>query len=175
MFKKKYLRGYKLKCYTKVSKIIKTKRPCWKLEWILVFETWASFWQSKGALYIPTILSGLCEWTKQIQIEYLSKFKFLADTITLIIFSLNISRVQKVCSVQLLSCVRLFETPWTTARQASLSISSSQSPPKPMSVESVMSPNHLILCRPLLLMPSIFPSIRVFSSVSALCIRWPEY
>ena len=77
-------------------------------------------------------------------------------------------------SVQSLSCVRLFATPWTTARQASLSITNSRSPPKPMSIELVMPSNHLILCRPLLL-PSIFPSIRVFSSESALYIRWPKY
>ena len=66
-------------------------------------------------------------------------------------------------------------TPWTTAHQASLSITNSQSPPKPMSIESVMPPNHLILCHPLLLLPSIFPSIKVFSNESALCIRWPKY
>ena len=59
--------------------------------------------------------------------------------------------------------------------QASLSITNSQSPPKPMSIEVVMPSNHLILCRPLLLLPSIFPSIRVFSNESALCIRWPKY
>ena len=78
-------------------------------------------------------------------------------------------------SVQLLSRVWLFATPWTTARQASLSITNSKSPPKPMSIKSVMPSNHLILCRPLLLLPSIFPSIRVFSNVSALRIRWPKY
>ena len=78
-------------------------------------------------------------------------------------------------SVQSLSRVRLFVTPWTTAHQASLSITNSQSPPKPMSIESVMPSNHLILCHPLLLLPSIFPSIRVFSNESALCIRWPKY
>ena len=66
-------------------------------------------------------------------------------------------------------------TPWTTARQASLSISSSRSPPKPMSIESVTPSNHLILCHPLLLLPSIFPNIRVFSNGCALCIRWPKY
>ena len=65
--------------------------------------------------------------------------------------------------------------PWTAARQASLSITNSQSLPKLMSIESVMPSNHLILCRPLLLLPSIFPSIRVFSSESALHIRWPKY
>ena len=77
-------------------------------------------------------------------------------------------------SVQPLSCVQLFETPWTAACQASLFITNSWSPPKPMSIELVMPSNHLILCRSLLL-PSIFPSIRVFSNESALCIRWPKY
>ena len=66
-------------------------------------------------------------------------------------------------------------TPWTAARQASLSITNSRSPPKPMSIESVMPSNYLILSRPLLLPPSIFPSIRVFSNESVLCIRWPKY
>ena len=80
-----------------------------------------------------------------------------------------------ICSVQSLSHVQLFVTPWTTACQASLSIISSWSLPKFMSIESVMPSNHLILCLPLLLLPSIFPSIRVFSNESALRIRWPEY
>ena len=77
--------------------------------------------------------------------------------------------------VQSLSCVQLFVTPWTPARQASLSITNSQSLPKLMSIESVMPSNHLILCCPLLPLPSIFPSIRVFSNESALRIRWPKY
>ena len=78
----------------------------------------------------------------------------------------------------LLSCfshVRLFANPWTAGRQASLSITNSRSLLKLISIESVMPPNHRILCRPLLLLPSIFPSIRVFSNESALCIRWPKY
>ena len=70
---------------------------------------------------------------------------------------------------------QLFETPWTAERQASLSITNSRSSPKPMSIESVIPSNHLILCRPLLLLPSIFPSIRVFSNESALHIRWPKF
>ena len=81
----------------------------------------------------------------------------------------------RLSSVQLLSRVQLFATPWNVARQASLSITNSRSSPKPMSVESLMPSNHLILCRPLFLLPSIFPSIRVFSNESALCIRWPKY
>ena len=79
-----------------------------------------------------------------------------------------------VSSVQLLSPVRPFETPWTAARQASLSITSCRSLPKPMSIGSMIPSNHLILCGPLL-SPSIFPSIRVFSNESALHIRWPKY
>ena len=78
-------------------------------------------------------------------------------------------------SVQSLSRVQLFATPWTTAHQAFLSITNSQIPPKPMSIESVMPSNHLILCHPLLLLPSVFPSIRVFSNESAVPIRWPKY
>ena len=77
--------------------------------------------------------------------------------------------------VQSLSCVRLFVTPRTSARQASLSITNSQSLLKLMSIESVMPSNHLILCHPLLLLPSIFPSIGVFSNELALFIRWSNY
>ena len=77
--------------------------------------------------------------------------------------------------VQLLSRVQLFATPWTTACQASLSFTISQSLLKLMSIESMMPSNHLILCLPLLLLPSVFPSIRIFSSESALHIRWPKY
>ena len=80
-----------------------------------------------------------------------------------------------VVSVQLLSRVQLFVTPWTTARQASLSITNSQCLLKLMSIELVMPSNHLILCHPLLLLPSISPSIRVFYNESALYIRWPKY
>ena len=78
-------------------------------------------------------------------------------------------------SVQSLSHVRLFATPCTAACQASLSITNSWNLPKPMSIKSAMSSNHLIPCRPLLLLPSIFPSIRVFSNESALHIRWLKY
>ena len=83
--------------------------------------------------------------------------------------------VNTVQFIQSLSCVWLFSTPWTSAHQASLSITNSQSLPKPMSIESMMSSNHLILCRPLLLLSSIFPSIRVFSDQSALHIWRPKY
>ena len=78
-------------------------------------------------------------------------------------------------SVQSLSRVRLFVTPWTSAHHASLSITNSRSLPKLMSIKLVMPSNYLILCYPLLLLPLIFPSIRVFFNESALCIRWPKY
>ena len=83
------------------------------------------------------------------------------------------SASDKFSSVQSLSCVQLFATPWTAACQASLSITNSQSLPKLISIESVMPSIHIILCRPLLL-PSIFPSNRVFWNESALRIRWPK-
>ena len=81
----------------------------------------------------------------------------------------------KFSSVQLLSPVQLFVTPWTTGRQISLSITNSWSLLKLMSIESVMPSNHLILCRPLLLTPSIFPNIRVFSNGSVLHMKWPKH
>ena len=81
----------------------------------------------------------------------------------------------RITSVQLLSRVRLFATPWTAARQASLSITNSWSLLNLMSIESMMPSNHIILCRPLLPLPSIFHSIRVFSNESVLGIRWPKY
>ena len=91
------------------------------------------------------------------------------------IVPLEWSELFQFSSVQSLSRVRLFVTPWTAARLASLSITNSQSSLKLMSIESVKTSNHLILCRPLLLPPSIFPSNRVFSKESVLHIRWPKY
>ena len=89
-------------------------------------------------------------------------------------FSIELKHHQ-FSSDQWRSRVQLFVTPWTTARQTSLSITNSQSPPKLMSIESVMPSNHLILCRPLLLLPPIPPSIRVFSNESAFHMRWQKY
>ena len=107
-------------------------------------------------------------------------FKFLSYETN--IYPSGSPRLQRLClkfsefsSVQLLSHVCLFATPWTAARQGCLSITSSQSPPKLISIVSVMPSNHLILCHPLLLLSSIFPNIRVFSNKSALRIRWPKY
>ena len=82
---------------------------------------------------------------------------------------------EQFSSVQSLSHVQLFATPWTAAHQASLSITNTQSLLKLMSIELVMPSNHFIFCCPLRLLPSIFPSIRVFSNESVLCIRWPKY
>ena len=101
----------------------------------------------------------------------LSKLQVLVTFLELLVPS------EEVClsSVQSLSHVGLFATPWTAACQASLSITHSWSLLKPMSIELVMPSNYLILCHPLLLLPSIFPSIRVFSNESVLHIRWPKY
>ena len=85
------------------------------------------------------------------------------------------TNAKSVCSIQSLSCVTLSAAPWTAAWQASLSITNPYSLLKLMSIELVMPSNHLILCHPLLLLSSIFPSMRVFSSESVLCIRWPKY
>ena len=91
------------------------------------------------------------------------------------IWSLLPSDCYQFSSVQSLSCVRLFATPWITAHQASLSISNSWSSLRLTSIESMMPSSHLILCCPLLLLPPILPSIRVFSNESTLCMRWPKY
>ena len=88
---------------------------------------------------------------------------------------MNVKPRPQFSSVQSLSRVRLFATPWITARQASLSITNSRSLLKLMPIKSVMPSSHLILCRPLLLLPPIPPSIRVFSSESTLLMRWPKY
>ena len=88
---------------------------------------------------------------------------------------IKFKKITQFSSVQSLSCVQLFATTWTAVCQTSLSITNSQSLHKLMSFESVMPSNHLILCHPLLLPPSIIPSIRVFSNESVLHIRWPKY
>ena len=115
-------------------------------------------------------------WVKST--EYLQLWS-IAQAFLLVIFVplflLSIWRLRFSVVIQSLSHVWFFATPWTAARQASLSITNSQSLLKLMSIESVMPSNHLILCRPLLLPPSIFPSIRVFANESVLCIRWPKY
>ena len=104
-----------------------------------------------------------------------SLLKFVPTELAIPSNQLDLISVIQFSSVQPLSRLWLFVTPWTAARQASLSITNSWSLLKPMPVESVMPSNHLILCRPLLLSPSIFPSIWVFSNESVLHIKWPKY
>ena len=99
---------------------------------------------------------------------------FILTELSVIVFNLVATEWSQFISVQLLCHVQLFATPWTAARQAALSITNSRSLLKLMSIESLMPSNHLILCHPLLLPPSIFPSIRVFSNESVLWIRWPK-
>ena len=99
----------------------------------------------------------------------------LQSILSIHIFVLIIFVLSKFIVVQLLSCVQLFATPWTAACQPSLSFIISPNPLKLVSIESVMPSKHLILCHPLLLLPSIFPSIRVFSNESALCIKWTKF
>ena len=112
---------------------------------------------------------------KNICIQHILKYNIQYLSQKVKVSKVNFTSSQSVQSVQSLSRVRLFATPWTAARQASLSITNSQSLLKLMSMELVMPSNHLILCRPLFLLPSIFSSIRVFSNESVLHIRWPEY
>ena len=112
---------------------------------------------------------NLCKKKKKTKLEY---YHFAMPSE---LMYLGIDQQQLFSSVQLLSCVGLFVTPWTAALQASLSITNSQNLLKLMSIESVMPSNHLILCRPFLLPPSIFPSIRVFPNESALHIRRSKY
>ena len=114
-------------------------------------------------LYLPSVLTKVSFLICKIGVIMVCPFVLVFRT-----------RKQITAPVQLLSCVQLSATPWTAARQASLSITNSWNLPKPMSTESAMPPNHLILCRPLLL-PSIFLNIRVFSNESALHIKWPKY
>ena len=122
------------------------------LNWFLYY-----FWSKSHVSQIShTIISGSISFFQYVFLKDKNTFKIIS-------------------SVQLLSHIQLFATPWTAARQASLSITNSQSLIKLMSIKSVMPSNHLILCWPLLLLPLIFPSIRVFSSESVLRIRWPKY
>ena len=113
---------------------------------------------------------------KNLQIDVSIHAKNIIGILTETAWDLSIALESSVCLVQSLSHVLLFFViSWTTARQVSLSITNSWSLLKPMSIELVMPSNHLILCHPLLFLPSIFPSIRVFSNESVLRIRWPKY
>ena len=99
-------------------------------------------------------------------------YQTISSSVSVRLIQVSVSSVEFSCSVVSDS---LWPTPWIAARQASMSITNSRGLHKPISIESVMPPNYLILCRPLLLPPSIFSSIRVFSNESVLCIRWPKY
>ena len=114
-------------------------------------------------LFNPISLKAIALWHYNLCIQENVHQKYLS------------SKDQSVSSVQSLGHVQLFATPWTTAHQASLSITNSRSSLKLMSIESVMPSSHLILCCPLLLLPPIHPSIRVFSNESTLRMRWPKY
>ena len=104
------------------------------------------------------------------------QFKIINSLVLSCLYSPTLTSIYvQFSSVQSLRRVLLFATPWATAHQASLSVTNSWSLLKLMSIESVMPSNHLILCRPLLFLPSILPSIRVFSKELVLCIRWPKY
>ena len=121
--------------------------------------------------FFPSHSTGLTLQVKKLNPNSLSShFKS-----TLHYHCIKIQVLSQFGSVQSLSRVRLFVNPWTAAHEAPLSIINSRRLFRLMSIESVMPSNHLILCHPLLLLPSIFPSIRVFSNESAPCIRWPKY
>ena len=126
-----------------------------------------------GLVFYRTIFHQQVNILSILKYLYLSVTKWLNWTDWLI--NLYIGCVYGWLVVQSLSCVQLFVTPWTAAHQASLSSTISQSLIKFMSIESVMLSNQLVLCCPLLLLPSILPTIRVFPNESALCISWPKY
>ena len=140
---------------------------------------WPKYWSfsfsisSSNAYWLPLGLTGLTFLSKGLSIVFSSttvwKHQFLGTQPSLITASVQFS------SIQLLSCVWVFATPWTAACRAFLSITSAWSLLKLMSIELVMPSNHLILCHCLLLLPSIFSNIRVFSKESVLCISWPKY
>ena len=155
----------------------------------LIFKMWFILWEQiemrnnhEHIFYNTDLLMAKCSQKLK---TYIYRKTSVLDSLT---FSLMTSKLSIACylasiffnnnkfsSVHSLSRVQLLETLWTAAHQSSLSITNSQSPPKPMSIESVMPSNHLILCHPLLLLPPIPPSIRVFSNESALRIRWPKW
>ena len=136
----------------------------WRRKWQPTPELLPGESQGRGSLVGLKLLQTL-----------LYKVFFFVDIYTDFLGEVSRLLYQKVSSVLSLSHVQLFATPWTAARQVSLSITNSQSLLKLMSIKSVMPSNHLILCHPLLLLPSIPPSIRVFSNESVLRIRWPKY
>ena len=156
---------------------------------------WPKYWSFSFSISPPNEYSGLINWFDflavqgliHVKSQYLIYGQFLSqhqqlcqsDSLNLLILAtvlnLQIARIIVSVVVHLLSCVWGFSTPWTAENQASLSFTISQSFLKFLSIELVMPYNHLILCRPLLILPLIFPTIRVFSNELALCIRWPKY
>ena len=156
-----------------------TRKPC-QNTWLLNLET---LWNVRQNLHCYTDSTKTCKnilsWT-DIYVSWKTlTFKKLIFSGSIVYFFLccmllSLGSVQ-FSSVQSLSPVRLFATPWISAHQASLSITNSWSSPRLTSIESVMPCSHLILSRPLLLLPPIPPSIKVFSNESTLCIRWPKY
>ena len=116
-----------------------------------------------------------CQPNKTFSYSPFVLFFYWSIVALLVLVSVVQQNESAISSVQLLSRVRFFTTPWTAARQASLFITNSRNLLKLMSIESVMPSNHLILCHPLLLLPSVFPSIRDFSNELVLRIRWPKY
>ena len=147
---------------------------CTKYEFIMILKNVGHPWMVVGhQIIVAKINKNKTQELLHLSHNDILLYVVIADSKcrrnNIIIMSLFI--ISQFSSVQSLSRVQLFATPWTAACQASLSITNSWSLPKLMSIESVMPSNHLILCCPLLLLPSIFPSIRVFSNESALCIR----
>ena len=125
-------------------------------------------WDQEFALAIVSVCESQAMWISQLGSRMPGfRITYINPMASIIFFLFS--------SVQFLSCVGLFSIPWTAAHQAALSITNSWSLLKLKSIKSVMSSNHLILCHPLLLLPSIFPSNRVFSNELALYIRWPKY
>ena len=168
----------------KKNKIPRNKHN-WRGEWPMLRKWW-HWWKKfkialrNGKIYLARGLAKLVllKWPyypkKFLAILTIAFFIELKQIILKLVWKHTHTKKQ-IASVQLLTRVRLFVTPWIAARQASLSITNSWSSPKLMSIESVMPSSHLILCRPLLLLPSILPSIRVFSNESTLHMRWPKY
>ena len=143
---------------------------------LLVFSLWGNFWsQLRFGTSNWIVLSFYFFLVLLWKIELLKEFVHFFHVIHFIAIELFIIVSYQFSSVLSLSRIRLFATPWIAARQASLSIINSRSSLKLMSIESVMPSSHLILGRPLLLLPPIPPSIRIFSSESSLHMRWPKY
>ena len=170
---------------------------CWTYS-ILIFHVYAPYfiipyaperavlagwplWTASMESSVPWLLAEISQWEGSIIIIELNNMLFcwiFPKKLSLLIchgMATFLSRHFVISSVQSLSSVWLFATPWIAARQASLSITNSRSSLKLMSIESVMPSSHLILCRPLLLLSPTPPSIRVFSNESTLCMRWPKY